>query len=120
MEWDLILETGANALLHGSQRALNEVTSALAPYLRVPLHSASGLRWSLPDVATGTLLLEHVAQCSTEQQCALLEWLDGAARQVQVVTTTERPLFDLVESGAFLNALYYRLNTIYVTLDSSS
>ena len=120
MEWDLILGTRANALLHGSHRTLSEATKALAPYLNVPLHTASAFRWSLPDVATGTLLLEHVAECSAEQQRAALEWLDGAARQVQVVTTTDRPLFDLVKRGAFLKALYYRLNTIYVTLDSCS
>jgi Sigma-54 interaction domain len=118
-EWQLIVQ-GSSALLQGSQRALKAAVSALEPSLRSPHHTASGVRLSLPSNAVGTLFLEHVAECSTEQQHALLEWLDGAPQRVQVIALIERPLFDLVECGGFLSSLYYRLNTIYLDLGSDS
>jgi hypothetical protein len=115
-EWDLILQTRSNALLQGSSLALQEAVSALEPYLDSPHYTASGPRWSLPSTAKGTLFLDHVAECSTEQQHELMDWLDSAARRVLVITTTERPLFDQVKCGAFLSSLYYRLNTIHLIL----
>lgn len=119
-EWDLIVQTGSNALLQGPQLALNVAVSVLTPRLRTPHYTTSGLGWCLPGDAVGTLFLEHLAECSTEQQHALLAWLDHAAPAVQVITITERPLFDLVEHGALLSSLYYRLNTIYLALGSAS
>ena len=119
-EWELILRTGSNAFLQGPQRALRAAVTALEPCLRSPQYTASGRRWSLPPDAAGTLFLEHVEECSTEQQQALVDWLDAAVRPVQVITMTERPLFDLVERGALLSSLYYRLNTIHLILGSDS
>ena len=46
--------------------------------------------------------------------------LDRAPRAVQVITITDRPLFDLVERGDLVSSLYYRLNTIYLTLGSAA
>jgi Sigma-54 interaction domain len=117
VEWDLILQTGSNALLQGPPPALTKALSALEPHLPAPHCTALGPRWSQPSAEIGTLFLEHVDECSIEQQHLLLDWLDRAAQSVQVITTTERPLFDLVERGAFLSSLYYRLNTIHLRLD---
>ena len=41
-------------------------------------------------------------------------WLDDAVGTVQVIATTSEPLFPLVERGAFLDVLYYRLNILRV------
>jgi hypothetical protein len=119
MEWDLILQTGSNALLQGPPLAQTEALSALEPHLRAPHCTASGPQWSQPSAEIGTLFLQHVDECSIEQQHVLLDWLDREAQSVQVITTTERPLFDLVERGAFLSRLYYRLNTIHLRLDAA-
>jgi transcriptional regulator of acetoin/glycerol metabolism len=35
---------------------------------------------------------------------------------VQVISTTSRPLFSLVERGAFLRELYYKLNVVRIDL----
>lgn len=115
VDWDLIITGGFNALLCGPPAALEAPLFRLRVHLPTPLHAWSGSgEWSLPCVSAGTLVLEHVAACSLEQQRALLQWLDAAARPVQVITTTDRPLFDLVERGAFLESLYYRLNTVHL------
>jgi hypothetical protein len=38
----------------------------------------------------------------------------------QVVSTTGQPLFDLVATGLFDEALYYRLNMTFLKIDSPS
>ena len=118
-DWDLILQTGSNALLQGPPLALKQAVSALEGYLRAPQCRVSPARWSLASGATGTLIIEHVDACTIEQQHELLGWFSGAAGSVQVIATTEKMLFNLVERGDFLIALYYRLNTIHVTFDTA-
>ncbi len=117
-DWDLILQTRSNALLQGPPLALKEAITTLERYLQAPQTPASAAQWSLPSGEAGTLFIEHVDECSIEQQHELLEWSTGAAGSVQVITTSERPLYDVVEHGDFLSALYYRLNTIHVRLDA--
>jgi hypothetical protein len=63
---------------------------------------------------TGTLILREVGALSLPDQRRLLEWLERAAGQTQVVSTTAAPLTPLVQAGAFLARLYYRLNTVCV------
>jgi transcriptional regulator of aromatic amino acid metabolism len=116
VDWNLII-AGRNALLCGPPAALATALAELRPHLRAPLHMWSGAgEWFLPSVSEGTLILEDVAACSPEQQHALLQWLDASAGPVQVITTIERSLWDLVERGIFLDRLYYRLNTVYFDL----
>jgi transcriptional regulator of acetoin/glycerol metabolism len=43
------------------------------------------------------------------------EWLASSNRP-QVVSTASAPLLPLVEAGVFNDALYYRLNTVYIDL----
>jgi transcriptional regulator of acetoin/glycerol metabolism len=53
-----------------------------------------------------------------KQQIHLLHWLDliNERLQVQVVSTTSEPLFPLVQTGAFLADLYYKLNIVLIDL----
>ena len=118
-EWDLILQTRANVLLLGSECALKGWVSALERSLDPPQNTVSAARWSLPSGSAGTLFIEQVAHCTIEQQHELLDWLDGPVQSVQVITTTEQPVFDLVECGTFLSPLYYRLNTVHITVDEA-
>lgn len=114
VDLELIIVGGSNALLCGPLPVLKAALSALQPHLRAPVQKLSGSEFSLPCISEGTLILEHVATCSPSQQQALVEWLDTAARQVQVIATTEPHLFELVERGGFSDRLYYRLNTVYL------
>jgi len=59
------------------------------------------------------MLIRDVATLSLDQQHALLSWLDQAGPgHAQVVSTAALALFPVVEHGMFLEALYYRLNTV--------
>jgi transcriptional regulator of acetoin/glycerol metabolism len=45
-----------------------------------------------------------------------MAWLETTGEYVRVVSTTSERLFDYVERGVFLDALYYRLNAVLVDL----
>lgn len=121
LDWDTIITVRQNVLLYGAPSALDAVLAALRPYLCEPIH-----RWAphtepcLPHFVAGTLVLEQATACQQVQQQALWEWLNEADRRVQVITTTDQPLFDLVERGDFLASLYYRLNTLYLDVSCST
>jgi len=70
---------------------------------------------SLPQSASGTLILHDVATLTIPQQVALFDWLHQQKGAVQVVSLTESGLMGMVENGCFLEGLFYRLNTILVT-----
>jgi transcriptional regulator of acetoin/glycerol metabolism len=54
-----------------------------------------------------------------QDQVRLLDWLGQDGRSIRVLASTPRPLFPDVEAGAFLDRLYYRLNTLHVSLKPS-
>lgn len=63
-----------------------------------------------------TLIIREVGNMPGAEQVRLLEWLDRAVGRTQVVSISSGPLITLVEEGRFINALYYRLNTICIDL----
>jgi hypothetical protein len=62
----------------------------------------------------GTVLLHDVDRLTNDEQRHLLEWLERPARRARVVSTTSTRLLPHVRAGAFLETLYYNLNTICV------
>jgi hypothetical protein len=50
------------------------------------------------------------------EQRRLMEWLTARGGRTQLVTTSTEPLTDRVQANAFLDTLYYRLNTVCVDL----
>jgi hypothetical protein len=71
----------------------------------------------LPPVAWArTMILPDVGALTHADQHRLLDWLDQAAGRTQVVSTTPAPLLPRVHAGAFLERLYYRLNTVCMDL----
>jgi Sigma-54 interaction domain len=120
-ELELIVTARINAMLYGPPAALDAAFSRLLPHLHAPLHRRSGgSDWSFAGLSAGTLVLEHAAACSRDQQQALMQWLDAANGAVQVITLTNQPLVALVKSGAFLAALYYRLNVMLLDLSGTA
>jgi hypothetical protein len=96
-------DAAVSVLLHASDRAPVEMKSCH----RLPLHlPASG--------SVKTVVLTDVGALSPQDQEILNEWLVCACGNIQVVTTNATPLVPLVRSGAFLEALYYRLNVVYM------
>lgn len=118
-EWNAVCQGHHNLLLVGKSSATNEVLAAMAPHLREPLHrfnAKAGL--TVPQPHDGTLVLLEVARLDRNQQTQLLRWLNQFDQRghVQVISTTSKPLFSLVETGAFLADLYYKLNLVRMDL----
>jgi hypothetical protein len=105
-----------NLLLEGQERALQGVLDALAGSLRQPVSSwHPGQRLELPLVERqGTMIIHDVDALGIEEQIHLLEWLGHAVGRTQVVSTSTAPLLPRVHAGAFIDTLYYRLNTVFL------
>jgi hypothetical protein len=115
-EIQLIIDSRLNTLLCGALPSVSAALSALRPLIRRPLVVASGSAWRAPSASTATLVVENVAALSSEEQRAMIDWLESTSRQVQVISTSERPLFELVERGTFSDRLSYRLNVMHLEL----
>jgi hypothetical protein len=112
---------GVNLLIivpEGTRGFAKLVISELAP----PVVSwQPGDRLMLPQAAqTGTLLLNEVGTLSLPDQRYLIDWLERAAGQTQVVSLSAVPLLPLVQAEMFLARLYYRLNTVCVDMNVTS
>jgi transcriptional regulator of aromatic amino acid metabolism len=118
-EWDAVCRGHHNFLMVGTPSATDEMFAAMTPHLRKPLQLYSpkpGV--SVPRPVEGTLVVSEAARLDADQQAQLLRWLDEFDQRgrVQVVSLTARPLFSLVETGAFLADLYYKLNIVRIDL----
>jgi Sigma-54 interaction domain len=105
-----------NLLLRGRETAVRTVLDSLARNLHEPIASWSpGRRLELPAVEKArTMILHEVGSLDIEDQIHLLDWLGRAVGRTQVVSTTSSPLLPRVRAGAFIDTLYYRLNTVYL------
>jgi DNA-binding NtrC family response regulator len=57
-----------------------------------------------------------VSQLDAASQQRLSEWLAGPERRMQVISTSQCPLYPLVERNTLSAPLYYCLNVIMITL----
>jgi len=116
MDWEVLFTAHLNLLFVGDETVTAEMIDALLPVLREPVWTTTAAPLSLPSASPGTLIVQQATRLAVEDQVRLLQWLSDYASDVQVVTTTPNPLLPLVRRGAFLEALYYRLNVIYLPL----
>lgn len=103
-----------NVLLVGAGGMTRNVVGMLLRDRDEPIASWSpGERLLLPSVARGgTVVLHEVGTLAPDDQLHLLDWLEHAVARTQVISTTSRPLLPQVQNGAFIERLFYRLNTI--------
>jgi len=64
----------------------------------------------------GTIVIRDVDALTSDDQRKLCEWLDARSDRAQLVSTASAPIVPLVDSNLFNDALYYRLNMVYVDL----
>lgn len=111
---------GVNILLMGTSDVVGPVMTAIASNLRQPI-----VQWSpgepfvapaVDDVAT--LVLNEVGLLPLQDQIKLLEWLSAAHGSTQVISTTQTLLLPRIKAGAFIDTLYYRLNTVCIDATS--
>jgi transcriptional regulator of acetoin/glycerol metabolism len=108
------IRQGLNVLIIGSPKVVSHLLQSVRGDLRMPL-CEFGRTHGLPQLdAAHTLVAHDVAELDPTQQNALLEWLDDYGAGRQVISLTGEPLFPLVQRGAFLDRLYYRLNVMTV------
>jgi len=105
-----------NLLVIQHDSAVAELLDQLLPDLNEPIvRWHPGQRLVLPPIhLAGTMVLEDVGALCVEDQQLLLAWLEASEGRTQVVSTTPESLLPRVNNGAFLDTLYYRLNTVCV------
>jgi hypothetical protein len=104
-----------NLLLIGPGAVAEEFLVPLMPSLASPIVYLDAANPALPATPVGTIIVHDVARLTAAHQAQFLEWLRGQ-KETAVIALSPRPLFPRVRRGAFLDPLYYRLNTVVVQL----
>jgi hypothetical protein len=113
--------TKANTLLVGTDRFVSKLLPFTVPDLTraaIMWCKEAPLRLLPSSLDVGTVVLRDVDALSREGQRRLCEWIDSRRIATQVVSTASAPLLSLVETGAFDDGLYYRLNLVYIDLSA--
>jgi hypothetical protein len=110
-----------NLLVVHSQGDLRNLLEWLKLDLQEPIVTwRAGDRLVLPPVAWArTMILQDVGALGHTDQLSLIDWLERAAGRTQVVSTSSTPLWPRIQAGAFIDSLYYRLNTVCVDVAGS-
>ncbi len=105
-----------NLLLIAPDAVVRFVLESLLLNLREPIARwASGQPLVLPPPGLiNTMVLHDVGRLQPHEQLNLLAWLERTDGRAQVVSTSATPLLPRVQCGAFIDTLYYRLNTVCV------
>jgi hypothetical protein len=105
-----------NALIVGPAAAANVLLDTLRPSFKEPVGEFDcGQTPHVPNGAS-TVVVRQIHSLTFEGQRRLLQWTEAQAGQVQLITVSASPLFDLVRKGLFLERLYYRLNILTMFL----
>ena len=110
-----------NLLLIAPDGVVRFVLESLLLDLQEPIvRWRPGDRLALPSPdESGTLVLHEAGTLSTDDQLRLLDWLERAEGRTQVISTSSTPLLPRVQAAAFIDTLYYRLNTVCVDVATS-
>jgi hypothetical protein len=106
-----------NVVVRGMPEEADRILEILLPLCRRPVQAWP--RHAPPPAAPdgGTFLVRDLQALSLHEQRNLLAWLNERLARVQMVGVTQSALFPLVDGAGFLDALYYRLNTLYIDAD---
>jgi hypothetical protein len=115
-DWQLARRAGLNLLVIHRDSVASEILNLLIQEMDPPITNwRPGQCLVLPpETAPGTVVLHDVGALARDDQYRLLAWLEKAAGRAHVISTTAEMLLPRVQSGTFLDTLYYRLNTVCV------
>ena len=111
--------TKANLLLVGAEQTVSNLVFAMWSIFDGPVAVRGPhdrLRLAPASDPVGTLVLYGVETLTGEEQQSLNAWLAAKSGHTRVVSTASVSLLPLVQSRAFDDQLFYRLNTIWVDL----
>jgi hypothetical protein len=116
--WFLAQAAGVNRLLIGTPAVTEPFLDLFRRRALAPIAEwrPSDGPWRPPAADTNILIVRELEAMTSDEQRRLFDWLSEAADRTQVVSAASVPLWPLVESGVFLDRLYYRLNIVCVSL----
>jgi hypothetical protein len=109
-DWRLLVTVRPNVLLEGARETTDVVVGEAMEWLPAPHATWCGA--PPPGDRPATLVVRSISALDRDQQRSLYDWLDVPGNRVQVISTTNEPLYPMVGRGVFLESLYYRLNVM--------
>lgn len=117
----LARSTKMNLLVMGPDELVTRFVTSLWPHFvtpRVVRWRGEQLRLLPASRPAGTILVQDVHTLTRREQDALQRWMNAGNDQTRVVSTTTQSLLPVLETGAFNDELYYRLNVLTFDLRS--
>jgi hypothetical protein len=115
---NLAHHTRVNLFIVGADDAVAQTVASLWPHLAAPIvvrNPGERLRLSPASPRVGTMIVHDVDTLTPQEQHTLLQWVGAGNGRTRIVSTASGSVFPKVETGAFNDHLYYRLNVM--TLD---
>ena len=112
--------TNLNLLIMGTDDAVAAFVTSLWPYFlapRVVRRRGEQLQLLSTSGPASTILVHDVHTLTRREQDALNRWMN-AGNGTRVVSTSTQSLMPALETGAFNDELYYRLNVLTFDLRS--
>src|SRR5687768_17182381 len=122
-DWELVAASRVNVWLRGPQHTTRAALATISRSLVEPVvtvRAGTPLDFLPRSRAIGTLILEDASALRLDDQQRILAWLEDVDEDTRVISTTSAQVPPLIETGDFLEVLYYRLNTVYVDLTNES
>jgi hypothetical protein len=106
-----------NLLILGTDGETKQTIDAIASSLADPVATWVPSPLSpFPDQPCRTLIIHDVDRLTFSQQEHLVRISAARAGALQIIATSQCPLFTAVQRGVFLERLYYRLNVVVLDL----
>lgn len=116
---EVVRRTKANLLVIGPECLVMDVISRVIAHLPANIVGpceAGRLPLSLLLLPPGAVVFRDVDKLDADGQALLFDWLEHASAERQIICTASPLLLPLVHAGAFDRRLFYRLNTVSLTL----
>jgi hypothetical protein len=116
---EVVFRTKANLLVIGPEILVMDIITRVIAHLPANIVSpcdAGRLPLSLLLLPPGAVVIRDLHKLDADGQAVLFEWLERASAERQIICTASALLLPRVHAGAFDPRLFYRLNTISLTL----
>jgi hypothetical protein len=120
LQWLTMRELRPNLLVTCGNVESEAITKHLMAFCSPPFHVCPMGTMRLPSAPRGTLFVEGVAELTLRQQIVLNDWIGAGHDRLQIVSLASAPLWPLVESGEFLEGLFFRLNVVCLEATSTA